>query len=102
MQAGARKPSAYSPQSNPGGYMKMKLSLFMALLLVVVVFTLQNTETINIYFLFWQFSLSRALLLFLVLGIGILLGFILGSMRSERDKNNYDFTDLKDNNRSGA
>ena len=63
-----------------------KLSLFMALLLAVVVFTLQNTESISIRFLFWQFSLSRALMLFLVLGIGILLGFLLGSIRTDANR----------------
>ena len=62
--------------------MKKKLGLAMALLLTVVVFTLQNTEMISIRFLFWQFSLSRALMLFLVLGIGVLLGFLLGTYRT--------------------
>ena len=73
-----------------------KLSLFMALLLAVVVFTLQNTESISIRFLFWQFSLSRALMLFLVLGIGILLGFLLGSIRTDAARKNPDLPQWKD------
>jgi uncharacterized integral membrane protein len=73
-----------------------KLSLFMALLLAVVVFTLQNTESISIRFLFWQFSLSRALMLFLVLGIGILLGFLLGSIRTDAARKDDDLPQWKD------
>lgn len=76
--------------------MKTKLSLAMALLLTVVIFTLQNTEMISIRFLFWQFSLSRALMLFLVLGVGILLGFLLGTYRGNGYGGNADLTQWKD------
>jgi putative membrane protein len=85
-----------SPETDPGGIMKTKLSLAMALLLTVVIFTLQNTEMISIQFLFWQFSLSRALMLFLVLGIGVLLGFLLGTYRRNGNSNNADFPQWKD------
>jgi uncharacterized integral membrane protein len=84
-----------------GGGMK-KLGLFMALLLVVVVFTLQNTESITIRFLFWQFSLSQALMLFLVLGIGILLGFLLGSLRTGAAGKNNDPARWKDDAGGGT
>jgi len=77
--------------------MKTKLGLAMALLLGVVIFTLQNTEMISIRFLFWQFSLSRALMLFLVLGIGVLLGFLLGTYRSNGSAKDADFPQWKDN-----
>ncbi|MBU0965477.1 MAG: LapA family protein [Proteobacteria bacterium] len=85
-----------SPEIDPGGIMKTKLGLAMALLLGVIIFTLQNTEMISIRFLFWQFSLSRALMLFLVLGIGILLGFLLGSYRRNAPTNDADFSQWKD------
>ncbi|MBU4262804.1 MAG: LapA family protein [Proteobacteria bacterium] len=85
-----------SPEIDPGGIMKKKLGLAMALLLGVIIFTLQNTEMISIRFLFWQFSLSRALMLFLVLGIGILLGFLLGSYRRNALTNDADFSQWKD------
>jgi len=68
----------------------------MALLLTVVVFTLQNTEMISIRFLFWQFSLSLALMLFLVLGIGVLLGFLLGTYRRNEPADNAGFPQWKD------
>lgn len=77
--------------------MKTKLSLAMALLLTVVIFTLQNTEMISIHFLFWQFSLSQALMLFLVLGIGVLLGFLLGTYRRDDSSSDADFPQWKDN-----
>jgi uncharacterized integral membrane protein len=85
-----------SPGVDPGGIMKKKLGLAMALLLGVVIFTLQNTEMISIRFMFWQFSLSRALLLFLVLGIGVLLGFLLGSYRTNRPASDAEFPQWKD------
>ncbi|MCK9295881.1 MAG: LapA family protein [Desulfobulbaceae bacterium] len=76
--------------------MKTKLGLVMALLLTVVVFTLQNTEMISIRFLFWQFSLSQALMLFLVLGIGVLLGFLLGTYRRNGPGSDAGFPPWKD------
>ncbi|MEW6519750.1 MAG: LapA family protein [Thermodesulfobacteriota bacterium] len=76
--------------------MKKRLGLAMALLLGVVVFTLQNTEMITIRFLFWQFSLSRALMLFLVLGIGVLLGFLLGTYRGNSPAGDDGFPQWKD------
>lgn len=76
--------------------MKTKLGLAMALLLTVVIFTLQNTDMISIHFLFWQFSLSQALMLFLVLGIGVLLGFLLGSYRRNGSSDDADFPQWKD------
>jgi len=76
--------------------MKKRLGLAMALLLTVVIFTLQNTDMITIHFLFWQFSLSRALMLFLVLGIGVLLGFLLGTYRGNRPAGDDGFPQWKD------
>jgi len=61
--------------------MNYKMPLVIILLLLVVIFTLQNTEQVNISLLFWHVTLSRALMIFLVLAIGLLAGWILGTVQ---------------------
>ncbi|PIQ95387.1 MAG: hypothetical protein COV67_15180 [Nitrospinae bacterium CG11_big_fil_rev_8_21_14_0_20_56_8] len=59
----------------------------LTLLFLVVIFTLQNTEVVPISFLFWNFEVSRALMIFIVLGIGILVGWFLGTQHGrERER----------------
>lgn len=66
--------------------MNFKMPVVLTILMMVVIFTLQNTEVVDISFFFWHFSMSRALMLFIVLAIGLLLGWILGSVkRHEKD-----------------
>jgi uncharacterized integral membrane protein len=60
--------------------MNMKMPAIIFLLLLVVIFTLQNTEQVNINFLFWHVTLSRALMLFLVLTVGLLIGWLMGTV----------------------
>jgi uncharacterized integral membrane protein len=60
--------------------MSMKMPAVIFLLLLVVIFTLQNTEQVNINFLFWHVTLSRALMLFLVLTVGLLIGWLMGTV----------------------
>ena len=47
----------------------------------VLIFALQNTAQVQIELLFWSFSMSRALLVFVMFAIGLLLGWILRSLR---------------------
>jgi len=67
--------------------MKLKLYSALILLCLVLIFVLQNTEIVNIRFLFWQFAASRALLVFGIFLVGILGGYLLGSLdRARRRK----------------
>jgi uncharacterized integral membrane protein len=68
------------------GSMKLKAILGATLLFLVIVFTLQNVEVVNIQFLLWNFALSRVLMIFLVLGIGITIGWFLGSLSRPQPK----------------
>jgi len=64
--------------------MMPKLYFALALLGLVLVFVLQNTEIVNIRFLFWQFEASRALLVFGIFLVGILGGYLLGTLGGAR------------------
>lgn len=48
---------------------------------LLVLFILQNVVTVELTFLFWTISLPRAILLAIVFGIGVLVGWILKSLR---------------------
>ncbi|MBD3225481.1 MAG: DUF1049 domain-containing protein [Caldithrix sp.] len=47
---------------------------------------LQNTQVVTLNLLFWQIGMSRIIFIPLVLLIGIIIGFILGSMRKKQNK----------------
>jgi len=64
--------------------MMPKLYFALTLLGLVLIFVLQNTEIVNIRFLFWQFAASRALLVFGIFLVGILGGYLLGSLDKAR------------------
>ncbi len=52
----------------------------LTLLLLVVVFALQNSAVVKVRLLFWSVSSSLALLIVVLLGIGLLAGWLLGSL----------------------
>lgn len=47
----------------------------------VVIITLQNAQVVSINFLFWRVQMSRIILILATLVIGILLGYILKTIR---------------------
>ncbi len=50
---------------------------------LLVVLTLQNTEEVSLQFLLWAVTLSRALLVFILIVVGVLLGWVLRSLRDD-------------------
>jgi len=78
--------------------MNYKMPLVIILLLLVVIFTLQNTEQVNISLLFWHVTLSRALMIFLVLAIGLLAGWILGTVQCRRHPPGHDMEVIAEKN----
>ena len=57
-----------------------------ALVLFVLIFILfiQNTETIPFQIYFWEFSMSRIVLLILSMMVGLIIGYILGTVRLKK------------------
>jgi uncharacterized integral membrane protein len=64
----------------------LKLVVSLVLLAMLVIFSIQNAEVLGINFLFWSLQVRRALLLFLVLAIGIVIGWVLRSLRRAEPK----------------
>lgn len=64
--------------------MKPKTIAALAFALLVLVIMLQNTQTVIIHLLFWQIVMPQILLIFLVLVAGLLIGYLLGSLRGNR------------------
>lgn len=60
-----------------------KMPVILILLLLVIVFTLQNSEQVSINFLLWHVTLSRALMIFIFLAIGLVIGWVLGSLQQK-------------------
>lgn len=50
--------------------------------LVVLIVMLQNTQSITIHILFWQIVLPQILLIFLTLLAGLLIGYLLATLKS--------------------
>jgi uncharacterized integral membrane protein len=66
--------------------MAPKRIIIIILGVVFLTILLQNTQVVTLNLLFWQISMSRIIFIPLVLLIGIIIGFILGSMRKKQDK----------------
>jgi uncharacterized integral membrane protein len=49
---------------------------------VVLVVMLQNTQTVTVHLLFWQILLPQILLIFLVLLAGLVIGYLLATLKS--------------------
>jgi len=49
---------------------------------VVLIVMLQNTQTVTVHILFWQILLPQILLIFLTLLAGLLIGYLLATLKS--------------------
>jgi uncharacterized integral membrane protein len=47
---------------------------------------LQNTQTVTVHLLFWQILLPQILLIFLVLLAGLVIGYLLATLKSTSPK----------------
>lgn len=65
--------------------MKFKISILVALALALVIFALQNTEFVVIKLWFWEIQTPRALLILICITIGILIGFLIPSIKRNKD-----------------
>ena len=51
---------------------------------IVLVFAVQNVADVEVQFLIWSFALPRAILIVVVFALGMLIGWILHSLRLRR------------------
>ena len=63
-----------------------KLVIGVILGLLIIIFIFQNTTVVDIQLLFWKISMSRALIILIVFAIGIILGWIICSVRHSKIK----------------
>ena len=49
---------------------------------VVLIVMLQNTQMVTVHILFWQIMLPQILLIFLILLAGLLIGYLLATLKS--------------------
>jgi uncharacterized integral membrane protein len=58
---------------------KTMVALFFAFIVLIVM--LQNTQTVIVHILFWQIVLPQILLIFMILLAGLLIGYLLGTLK---------------------
>ena len=68
--------------------MNYKVYGAMAVLLLVVVFAIQNSAVVKVRLLFWSVSSSLALLIVVLISLGLLAGWLLGSLARRPSKSN--------------
>ena len=56
----------------------------LAIGILVIVFIVQNIEMIEVSFLAWTISVNRAVMVLVVFAVGIILGWIVGSLGRKR------------------
>lgn len=52
--------------------------------LFILIFIFQNTTVVDIQLLFWKISMSRSLIILIVFAAGIILGWIICSIRHSK------------------
>ena len=67
---------------------KSKLIIALTLLTLTTIFALQNAAAVKVRFLFWSLSSSLALLIVVLLSLGLLAGWLLGSLTHRPSKSN--------------
>lgn len=63
-----------------------KAIVALVLFILIFIIFIQNTETIPFKFFFWEVNMSRIVLLVLSLLSGLIIGFILGSLKFGKSK----------------
>ena len=63
-----------------------KLIIGVILGIFILIFIFQNTTVVDIQLLFWRISMSRALVVLIVFAVGMILGWILCSVRHSHTK----------------
>ena len=64
--------------------MNIKNILLLVLTTLVIILVLQNTQVVEVQFFFWKMSMSRALMLFGTFLIGLIAGWLLGTITTKK------------------
>ena len=64
--------------------MNIKNILLLVLTTLVIILVLQNTQVVEVQFFFWKMSMSRALMLFGTFLIGLIAGWLLGTITTNK------------------
>ncbi len=59
--------------------------LILLLTAFALLFILQNIQVVDVRFLFWKLSMSRALMLLGTFGVGVLTGWLAGSLVKKKE-----------------
>ena len=63
---------------------KLRPIISIVLIGIVLVFAIQNVADVEVQFLIWSFALPRAILIVVVFALGMLIGWILHSVRARK------------------
>ena len=64
--------------------MNVKNILLLVITTLVIILVLQNTQVVEVQFFFWKMSMSRALMLFGTFLIGLIAGWLLGTITTKK------------------
>lgn len=64
--------------------MNVKNILLLVITTLVIILVLQNTQVVEVQFFFWKMSMSRALMLFGTFLIGLIAGWLLGTITTNK------------------
>ena len=64
--------------------MNVKNIILLVLTTLVIILVLQNTQVVEVQFFFWKMSMSRALMLFGTFLIGLIAGWLLGTITTKK------------------
>lgn len=75
-------PRAIGTQKSTNTRMNIKVIAAWTIAITLLVFMAQNFETVQVSLLLWTVELPRAVMILLVFAAGILLGWLIGTLRS--------------------
>jgi uncharacterized integral membrane protein len=68
--------------------MSAKIWGVLILFILLVIFSLQNTHSTTVKFLFWEANTSGAFLIFTTFILGLAIGWLLGTLKKPKIKEN--------------
>lgn len=66
--------------------MKPKLIIGIVAIILFVIFLIQNTQVVTLRLYFWKLSMSQIILISITMLIGIVVGYIIATMRGKARK----------------
>ena len=67
--------------------MKPKAIIILVLVTLFIIVLIQNTQVVTLRLLFWKVEMSQIVLIPLVLFVGMVVGYLLGTIRKKAARN---------------